>query len=96
MVSPCGEADILEITVPEGLPTSVDYFLSDTDAYQLPEFTVNYEVCDLFYSMLVIPTTGFNGVSFDNDPEVRELTYSFDLDATYLDTYAVTITVQVA
>ena len=48
---------------------SVDYFLADSDQYQVPLFTVNYDVCELTYSFEVSPGLGLDGISFDSDPE---------------------------
>ena len=72
------------ITTPTITPVSVDYFLSDTDTYQLPLSTVNFAVCELTYTFDVTPQLGIDGISFDDDPDERLFTYSFDLDATYI------------
>ena len=78
--------DILVIDVPmDGFPVSpVEYFLTDTITYQLPEFTVNYDICALTYSQSVTPELGLDGVSINGDPSVRELTYQFSLDGSYV------------
>ena len=95
-MTPCAEEDILIISPPEGLPVDVDYYLTDVDTYQMPPFTVNYVVCDLLYSIAVTPSTGQDGIVFDNDAAVRELTYNFELDGAYLGTYEIKITALVA
>ena len=84
MVTPCAEEDILIITPPEDIPVTVNYFLIDSDTYQVPLFTVNFAVCELTYSFEVSPELGYDGVSFDDDAEQRIFTYNFELDANYI------------
>ena len=92
LVSPCGIPSILQITPPGGIPASTDYFLTDSDVYQLPEFTVNYAICDLTYSFSVTPSLGTDGISFDSDASQREFTYNFSFDMSYIQTYDITAT----
>ena len=61
--------DILEITSPEDIPVSVDYFLTNSDDYQVPLFTVNFAVCELTYTFEVDPPIGLDGVSFNDSPD---------------------------
>ena len=58
--------------------------MTDTDVYQLPEFTVNYAICDLTYSFSVTPSLGTDGISFDSDTSQREFTYAFIEDENYV------------
>ena len=96
MITPCGQPDILEIIVPEDLPVTVPYFLTDTDQYQLPEFEVNFAVCDLTYDFEVDQVDGYDGISFNEDVNERRFTYSFALSAAYLKTYEIKAIVSVS
>ena len=89
LVTPCEEIDILVIIPPDDIPVTVDYFLMDSDTYQLPLFTVNFAVCELTYSFEVSPVLGQDGITFDSNAEQRIFSYDFDLDANYLGTYQV-------
>ena len=51
--------------------------------------TVNFAVCELTYTFEVTPQLGIDGISFNDDPDERLFTYSFDLDATYIQTYEI-------
>ena len=83
------EEDILVITPPEDIPVTTDYFLTDTDTYQVPLFTVNFAVCELTYSFEVNPVLLNDEITFDSNAEQRLFTYNFALDASYLNTYEV-------
>ena len=91
-VSPCLVPGILTISPPGGITASVDYLLTDTDEYQLPEFTVNYPICGLTYSFSVTPSLGTDGISFNSDASQRLFTYDFSFDVSYIQTYTITAT----
>ena len=57
---------------------------------------MNYEVCELVYQFEVSPSLGLDGVSFDSAATQRMLTYDFELDGGYVQSYQITIIVQVA
>ena len=63
------EEDILVITPPEDIPVTTDYFLTDTDTYQVPLFTVNFAVCELTYSFEVNPVLLNDEITFDSNAE---------------------------
>lgn len=68
LASPCSDPGSVNIMVPNGTPVSVDYFLTDSDEYVLPAFTVNPSFCELSYFFEVTPSAGISGISFDSDP----------------------------
>ena len=50
MVSPCKEPSVLALISPDDIPVTVQYYLSESDQYQVPEFLINYDFCQLEYA----------------------------------------------